>query len=470
LDYDATLYENATNIPASLFSGLGVVFFALPAVFGIMAVVTMYFYPMLRKSQRDPGVRRERKGKQQGNSRRAKRNGCPHGVNHDPSDQHGLGRVEVSTIPLPLTATELTATYTFSGSVLVSFKTLDDPQEKDFWNIAVVNDDAVNSDGGGFRVIFAGPIPQHPKANGIRFMVFADNRRVLLGDYVLECDPDIDRCERATLVPVHYPWHYEHDPRTFKHWSEIIIAPDNEHICWTILRTDIGAAVGLGALKREADAYIIEKPQIISTVVHLEANRDNPGYLLQHPMCGGEVKQFVWGGRAISVVGAKDGAITDSVVQDLASGEITQITRTPGYDETTIFSPDERLGIVMSTRAFEEHRPRSPWLAAATHAVGWSPRGIIQHLYMYAVAGVRSFRKGNIGPVLIDIERSMCEPGYLGLAAERPRGGMGSNTRPCRGTRAARKLFGWKDCATALPLGNVEALETQAESRCASAK
>jgi len=51
--YDATLYENATNIPASLFSGLGVVFFAQPAVFGIIAVVTMYFYPMLRKSQRD---------------------------------------------------------------------------------------------------------------------------------------------------------------------------------------------------------------------------------------------------------------------------------------------------------------------------------------------------------------------------------------------------------------------------------
>jgi len=334
-------------------------------------------------------------------------------------DQNGLGSVEVSTIPLPLTATELTATYTFSGSVLVSFKTLDDPQEKDFWNIAVVNDDAVNSDGGGFRVIFSGPIPQHPKANGIRFMVFADNRRVLLGDYVLECDPDIDRCERAALVPVHYPWHYEQDPRTFKHWSEIIIAPDNEHICWTILRTDIGAAVGLGALKREADAYIIEKAQIISTMVHLEADKGNPGYLLQHPMRGGEVKQFVWGGRAISVVGAKDGAITDSVVQDLASGEITQITRTPGYDETTIFSPDERLGIVMSTRASKNTNPAILGLLPRPRG-GLVTQGIIQHLYMYAVAGVRSFRKGNIGPVLIDIERSMREPGYQGLALNDP--------------------------------------------------
>jgi Na+/melibiose symporter-like transporter len=51
--YDATLYEKATNIPSSLFSGLGIVYFALPAVFGLIAVGIMYFYPMLRKSQRD---------------------------------------------------------------------------------------------------------------------------------------------------------------------------------------------------------------------------------------------------------------------------------------------------------------------------------------------------------------------------------------------------------------------------------
>lgn len=51
--YDAKLYENAANIPASLFSGLGIVYFALPAVFGLIAVGVMFFYPMLRKAQRD---------------------------------------------------------------------------------------------------------------------------------------------------------------------------------------------------------------------------------------------------------------------------------------------------------------------------------------------------------------------------------------------------------------------------------
>lgn len=324
-------------------------------------------------------------------------------------DPHGLGRLEVSTIPMPSNVREISATYTFSGSVLASFKPGDEGAGKDDWTIAVVNDD-----GSAFRILYSGPIPQHPKANGIRFMVFADNRRVLLGDYVLECEPDIDHCRQAALVPVRYPWQYEQDPRTMNHWSEIIIAPDNEHICWTILRTDIGAAVGLGVLNRTPDAYTIEKAQIISTMQYFEQDQANPGYLIAQPLRGGEVKQFVRGGTAISVVGAKDGAITDSVVQDLASGEITQITFTPGYDETTIFSPDECLGIVMSTRGSKKTDPAIFGLLPRPRG-GLATQGLIQHLYMYAVAGVRSFRPGNIGPVLIDIQRSIHEPGYQGV-------------------------------------------------------
>ncbi len=324
-------------------------------------------------------------------------------------DSGGLGRLEVTTIPMPEYAQELSATYTYSGKVLISFKQAGDPQDKDYYHLAVVDDD-----GGGLREIFAGVIRQHPKANGIRYMPYPDNRRVLLGDYVLECDPDIDSCRRAALVPVKYPWGYADDPRTMRHWSEIIIAPDNAHIAWTALRTDIGAFVGLGVLKREADGYVIEKAQVISTMKFLEEDPGHPGYLLPQPIRGGEVKQFVRGGTAISAVGAKDGAITDSVVQDLLSEEITQVTRTPGYDETTIFSPDERLGIVMSTRGSKKTDPAVFGLLPRPRG-GLATQGLIQHLYMYAVAGVRSFRKGNIGPVLIEIERSMHEPGYQGV-------------------------------------------------------
>ena len=39
--------------------------------------------------------------------------------------------------------------------------------------------------------------------------------------------------------------------------------------------------------------------------------------------------------------------------QDLRSGKVEAVTRTPGYDETTIFSPDERLGLTMTARFSE---------------------------------------------------------------------------------------------------------------------
>jgi Na+/melibiose symporter-like transporter len=51
--YDADKFKDATSIPASLFQGLGLVIFGLPAIFGILAAVVLYFYPMLRKSQRE---------------------------------------------------------------------------------------------------------------------------------------------------------------------------------------------------------------------------------------------------------------------------------------------------------------------------------------------------------------------------------------------------------------------------------
>ncbi|MET0903949.1 MAG: hypothetical protein ABWZ52_11965 [Acidimicrobiales bacterium] len=328
-------------------------------------------------------------------------------------DTGGLGRVEVSTIPMPAFAKELSVTYTFSGSVVVLFRRDDDPEGNDFWNVAVADDD-----GAAFRVIFSGVIRQHEKANGIRLMPFQDNTRLLLGDYVLECDPDIDGCERAELVPVTYPWDIEQEPHTSHHWSEIIIAPDNEHMAWTMLRTDVGAANALGSLVRKQNAYVIESPQIISTLTRFERDEERDGFIVPQVVRGGEVKQFVRGGTAISLVGKKDGPVVDSVVQDLASEELTQITKTPGYDETTIFSPDESLGLVMSTRGSRHTDPAIFGLLPRPHS--YATQGLIMALYMYSVAGVRSFRPGNIGPALIEIERSMYEPGYQGVLLNDP--------------------------------------------------
>jgi Na+/melibiose symporter-like transporter len=49
--YNAELYKDAMNIPVSLFTGLGFVLFALPAIVGLVAMVILLSYPLLKKSK-----------------------------------------------------------------------------------------------------------------------------------------------------------------------------------------------------------------------------------------------------------------------------------------------------------------------------------------------------------------------------------------------------------------------------------
>lgn len=50
--YNAELYKDASTIPGSLFSGLGLVLFAIPAVCAILASVVMFYYPLRQKATR----------------------------------------------------------------------------------------------------------------------------------------------------------------------------------------------------------------------------------------------------------------------------------------------------------------------------------------------------------------------------------------------------------------------------------
>src|SRR3546814_12911597 len=94
-------------------------------------------------------------------------------------------------------------------------------------------------------------------------------------------------------------------------------------------------------LKEEA-SYKIDNAQIVSTLDPFDPDPAHPDGVLPKPVRGGEVKQFVHGGTALSVVGAVHRDVPDSVVQDLITGRVQAITDTPGYTETTIFSPDDR--------------------------------------------------------------------------------------------------------------------------------
>ncbi|WP_248928332.1 S-layer homology domain-containing protein [Paenibacillus hamazuiensis] len=302
-----------------------------------------------------------------------------------PASVGEIGRVRVSTMSLPSTVAQIeVGTYTYSGKVLVAYKTANDIDTANYWNIAVVNDDGTE-----FKNIFSGLItPIGKGVSGFRLMPYQDNKRVLLGDYVLECTPNIDACTSSQLVPVEYPASIVSS--AIRLWSEIIIAPDNNHMSWTTLTSLASANSYYGTLTRGTDKYTIENMQRVSA---------------------GEVKQFIHGGQAISSAGGRsDNVNTDSVATDLMTGVVTPITITPGYDETTIMSPDERLGLEFGDR-FSRN--------TTTAIFGLFPipnvPGLAAVLYGNAVKSVRAVRDGSIGPVLVDIDRSMNEDGYMGI-------------------------------------------------------
>lgn len=323
-----------------------------------------------------------------------------------------FGDLIIKNCPLPVTVKDMTATYTSTGTILLSFTTPDDPQENNWINIAVIKDN-----GEDFKMIYQGELKQHPKANGIRWMIFSDGKRVLLGDYVLHCSPSIDHCTSVEFKPVIYPDWLMLSSGLWFHWSEVIIAPDNKTISWTTLG-GIYEGVYIGTLCEEIDHYTIHTIKNISSTQAFLPDPLNPDYFLPQPMYGGEVKQFVHGGTGISVAGSGYG-IAGPNVQHLLKNEKTCYYKTSGYDETLIFSPDENNGIVMSTH----FSPRTNF-----DILGLVPRPLQSNIlsamampvYCYAVSDVRAQRAGNIGPVLIDIRLDQQEVGHEGVCLNDP--------------------------------------------------
>jgi hypothetical protein len=318
-----------------------------------------------------------------------------------------IGRTVLSTVPVAPDVTVRSATYTPSGKVLISSAQASDKDERQL-SLATMDDD-----GRHFRTFFTGAIPNRAKDNGIRFMVFPDNKRIFLGDYIIECATSLETCKDPALVPVDYPPEIENGKSIAFRWSEIIVAPDNRHISWDTLMSNFSVMVFTGRLEKVGGAYRIADTQIVSTLDPFRKDPAHPDGVLPQRYLGGEVKQFVHGGLGISMVGAGRRDMPDSVVQSLETGREELITDVPGYTETTIFSPDEKLGMTMTSR-FSAHTDPA--------ILGLIPRpypdslnmGLSMLAYTYAVTGVRSGRAGNIGPALIDIASSKAAGDYLG--------------------------------------------------------
>ena len=92
----------------------------------------------------------------------------------------------------------------------------------------------MNEDGSNLKKIWGGEWKNYygTKANGIRLMPFDDNKKILTGDYVLECSPNIYDCQQSQLLPVIYPPEVINLEGIYFIWSEIVVSPD-EHIAWS---------------------------------------------------------------------------------------------------------------------------------------------------------------------------------------------------------------------------------------------
>jgi hypothetical protein len=161
----------------------------------------------------------------------------------------------------------------------------------------------MDEDGTNLKQLWGGEWKAYYQSNGIRLMPFDDNKKILTGDYVLECSPNIDQCDSSQLLPVIYPSEAVKLPGVYFVWSEIIVSPD-EHIAWSTLSSVYDDVNFLGKLVRNEDNYTISNVQIINTMGFVERDENDKELLKDVPIRGGEVKQFTNGGEAITLAGA----------------------------------------------------------------------------------------------------------------------------------------------------------------------
>ena len=234
------------------------------------------------------------------------------------------------------------------------------------------------------------------KGNRIRLMPFDDNKKILTGDYVLECSPNIDDCQQSQLLPVIYPPEVINLEGMYLIWSEIIVSPD-EHIAWSTLSLVHDNVNFIGKLERNETNYIITNVQIISTLGFIEYEDKEKGIFKHDTLRGGEIKQFVNGGEALTLAGGSvDSALAKSVFQNLVGFENYPLSHFNGYEETTIISPDGKLGLVMTTR----FSPKT-----SSEILGYMPRPLsvytVSKMSMFVI--IMEFKKFvNLGQEILD--------------------------------------------------------------------
>ena len=198
-----------------------------------------------------------------------------------------------------------------------------------------------NADGTGVHCLTCG-MSDHPAIVGGFSYIFPDNRRMFLanelGDsvYILDCTPDLFDCRSHAWLPVDLSGDATTNEPNFGRRT-YHLAPDGVHVGYTITRPD-GLVMMVAALQREAAGYKLVDYHVVNPPGPsgpLDTNPDgwaNGGSL-------DELKAFADGGRKIVILAEPDGIPQQEEV-DLATGQVTQLTAYPDWNEDGAISPD----------------------------------------------------------------------------------------------------------------------------------
>ena len=217
----------------------------------------------------------------------------------DDEQKNGEIKTSLSNIPLPEDIQIDDGHYMFDGNIFICYKR----STTNFTYFGVISDEGKN-----FKELYGEEFIVTDKANGIRLIPFRDNKRIYLGDFVFECNDTnktISECEKGVLIPVIYPEIVVKNPYTYKTWSEMVVAPDMVHVAWTSLNAACGAVDFLGKFQRTENSYEIVDCKIISTINFVEKDPSDESKLITKKIRGGEIKQFIEGGNALTLVGTQ---------------------------------------------------------------------------------------------------------------------------------------------------------------------
>lgn len=344
-------------------------------------------------------------------------------------DDYAPNEFKLQTVPMPsYVYWPEYAHYTPSGRIVFQYT----HKETNKKYVAIMDDDGKN-----IQTLYDGEVkPFYNNTNGVRLMPFADNKRLLLGDGIMECEPSLDEVtdpsKQTKIIPVEYPEQLLDLQGTYLLWSEIIPSPDNVHMGWSTLHLTAGSIAFQSRLERKILTpeeqeippkymnlsvnhnvpkdvrYVMTNVLIISDLNYNYEDPDHPGQVIINDYIhGGEIKQYTPSGQQITFVGASLRGMPRSTLQNLADEIVTPITHEAGYDETTIISPNEQFGTVMTTR----FSPQSSFAILGLVSRPYSAltlNSAAQSTYMYAVACARNGNhSGNIGPALIVLEDSL---------------------------------------------------------------